>query len=412
MLDDLAGKRTGERIQILRERKGLSRPVLAGLVGMSASWLKGIERGTRLPPRLPLLVRLAEALAVGDLAVLAGTDMDLGGAVSVPVSSFAHIPHDAVPAIREAIRDPLLTVPAGPADVAALAARTADAWLLWHQSAQHRTDVGRILPRLVTDARVAARATEGHERRAANAVLADVYALVQHEVVWASEAELTWTAADRAMTAAQEADTPAALAGAAWTLGMVQRSAGDTDGALTLARDAAGLLEPSLEGAGEELRALYGALQLHAATTAARAGREGDAWRHWDQARATAARLGGYHHPWTMFGGSNVKLHAVSIAAELSRSAEARGHAEDIDPEEIPSRERRGRLGVEIARTYHQRRDYPAMLHWLETAYQTSADSVRYSPTARQMTADAVDHGGPLIGRRARSLAGSVGLPL
>ncbi len=59
--DDLAGKRTGERIQILRERKGLSRPVLAGLVGMSASWLKGIERGTRLPPRLPLLVKLAEA---------------------------------------------------------------------------------------------------------------------------------------------------------------------------------------------------------------------------------------------------------------------------------------------------------------------------------------------------------------
>ena len=124
MLDDLAGKRTGERIQILRERRGLSRPVLAGLVGMSASWLKGIERGTRLPPRLPLLVKLAEALAVGDVAVLAGTDMDLGGAASVPVSSFARIPHDAVPAIREAIRDPLLTVPAGLIDVAALAART------------------------------------------------------------------------------------------------------------------------------------------------------------------------------------------------------------------------------------------------------------------------------------------------
>ena len=68
MLDDLAGKRTGERIQILRERRGLSRSVLAGLVGlvgMSASWLKAIERGTRLPPRLPLLVKLAEALAVG-----------------------------------------------------------------------------------------------------------------------------------------------------------------------------------------------------------------------------------------------------------------------------------------------------------------------------------------------------------
>lgn len=85
MLDDLAGKRTGERVQILRERRGLSRPVLARLVGMSASWLKGIERGTRLPPRLPLLVKLAEALAVGDVAVLAGTDMDLCGAASLQV---------------------------------------------------------------------------------------------------------------------------------------------------------------------------------------------------------------------------------------------------------------------------------------------------------------------------------------
>src|SRR5579859_4247357 len=171
MLDDLAGKRTGERIQILRERRGLSRPVLAGLVGMSASWLKGIERGTRLPPRLPLLVKLAEALAVGDVAVLAGIDMDLGGAASVPVASFARIPHDAVPAIREAVRDPLLVIPDGPADVAALASRAGDAWRIWHQSEQHRTDTGRILPRLITDARFAARAAEGPARRAANAVL-------------------------------------------------------------------------------------------------------------------------------------------------------------------------------------------------------------------------------------------------
>lgn len=155
MLDDLAGKRTDERIQILRERKGLTRTILAGLAGMSASWLKGIEQGRRLPPRLPVLVKLAEALAVGDVAVLAGTDMDLGGATTVPVASFARIPHDAVPAIREAVRDPMLTVPAGPVDVTALAARVADAWKIWHTSPQHRTDVGRVLPRLITDARSA-----------------------------------------------------------------------------------------------------------------------------------------------------------------------------------------------------------------------------------------------------------------
>jgi hypothetical protein len=199
--------------------------------------------------------------------------------------------------------------------------------------------VGRILPRLITDARTAARSADGPDRRRANAVLADVYALTQHEVVWASEAELVWTVADRAMSAAQEADTPVALAGAAWTLGMVQRSAGDTDGALSLARDAAELVEPMMDGGSDELRALAGALELHAATTCAKAGREGDAWRYWDRANVIAQRLPDrYHHPWTMFGSSNVDLHAVSISADLAKSQEARSHAEQIDPEESRAR--------------------------------------------------------------------------
>jgi hypothetical protein len=96
----------------------------------------------------------------------------------------------------------------------------------------------------------------------------------------------------------------------------------------------------------------------------------------------------------------------------LSKSAAARSQAELIDPSQIPSRERRGRLGVEIARSYHQRRDYVATIHWLEFAYQTAADSVHYSPMARQITADALEHGGALISERARRLAESVGLPL
>ncbi|TDD68147.1 transposase [Actinomadura darangshiensis] len=178
-MDDLAGKRTGERIQVLREHRGLTRPTLAGLVGRSASWLKGIENGRRLPPRLPILVRLAEPLGVGDVAQLAGTDMDIGDAGSSPLASFSRIPHAAIPAVREAVRAPLLTVPETGVAVPSLAARVAQAWCLWHGSATHRTDVGRILPALVRDARIAARAAEGEDRRTANAILSDVYALAQ-----------------------------------------------------------------------------------------------------------------------------------------------------------------------------------------------------------------------------------------
>ena len=39
--------------------------------------------------------------------------------------------------------------------------------MTWHESTEDRTDVGRVLPRLVTDARVAAGTAQGQDRRAA-----------------------------------------------------------------------------------------------------------------------------------------------------------------------------------------------------------------------------------------------------
>ena len=46
--DELAGLPIGARIQAVRERQGKTRPVVAGLVGRSAQWLKDVERGRRL----------------------------------------------------------------------------------------------------------------------------------------------------------------------------------------------------------------------------------------------------------------------------------------------------------------------------------------------------------------------------
>ncbi|MCA2230408.1 helix-turn-helix domain-containing protein [Nonomuraea aurantiaca] len=72
----------GQRIQYLRERRGMTREVLAGLVGKSESWLKAVERGRRQQnPRLPILLQLAEALRVRDLSELTGDQ-------SMPVRMF------------------------------------------------------------------------------------------------------------------------------------------------------------------------------------------------------------------------------------------------------------------------------------------------------------------------------------
>ncbi len=54
----------GERIRLYRVRRGLSRERLSALAGVSVSWLKQVERGTRQADSLRLLIAVAEALRV------------------------------------------------------------------------------------------------------------------------------------------------------------------------------------------------------------------------------------------------------------------------------------------------------------------------------------------------------------
>lgn len=54
---------SGRRMQVLRTRRGISRTVLAGLLGMSPSWVKQIENGSQpyeprsTPSHSPLIAK-------------------------------------------------------------------------------------------------------------------------------------------------------------------------------------------------------------------------------------------------------------------------------------------------------------------------------------------------------------------
>ena len=215
----------------------MSRPVLAGLVGRSPEWVKHVETGRLHVPRLPMLIRLAEVLGIADLA-------DLTGDQSTRIPRFAYGEHPTVPAIRDAVqRYSLMTQGAGPPPLATLRERVAAAWRDWHQSPNRRSDVGAVLPRLLVDSQDAVAALDGQARREANAVLAEAYHLAQHVLVNAAPPELLWLVVERGMTAAQAADQPLALAGAAWTVGNMLRIGGRMDEALNLVHEAADLLE-------------------------------------------------------------------------------------------------------------------------------------------------------------------------
>jgi transcriptional regulator with XRE-family HTH domain len=395
----------GQRLRAHRERAGKTRAVLGGLVGRSEEWVKAVESGRLQMPRLPLLVRLVEVLGISDLAELTGDQ-------SMQVNRVAYAEHPASTGIRDVVYRYQLLRPAGePEPIDILRSRLVDAWAAWHGSRTRRTDVGAIIPQLLADCQHAALAFEGPDRRAAHALLANAYTLAQHVLVNATEPELLWLLVERGMAAAQIADDPMSLAGAAWTVGMMLRVGGRADEALSLATDAAGILEPYLPDAPDDWRGMWGALQLHAALTSARAGRDGEAWAFWDRsAEAVRALPPAYAHGWTKFGGPVNDLTAVSLTVDLWKSREALRRAEQLDPAAIPSRERRGRLFVEMARGHHVADERIAAANLLLAACDEGVDAVRYSPAARAILDDLRERPPRSIREEVRTLSIRVGL--
>jgi transcriptional regulator with XRE-family HTH domain len=389
----------GKRLRLHREYAGKTRAVLGGLVGRSEEWAKALESDRLLMPRLPMLLRLAEVLRVTDLA-------DLTGNQSLPVSAVTKAAHPSTPAVTDAMLRPSRYRDVDPSalDVPRRVART---WELWHRSPTERTAVGAVLPELIGDARTAVRLLEGAARRRASADLAQVYHLTQIFLAFQPATEMVWLAADRAMSAAEDADDPAAVAGAAWYSAHIYRFANQLDAAATVTSEASEML--NLEAGGHQL-ALWGQLRLAGALTHAKAGRAGQAWRQWDQAAEAARALGpGYTHPWLTFGRALVDILGVEIAVNLCSPGEAVRRAEAVDLAAMPSPTRRASLFLDTAQAHVQRRDHEAVLATLQRALRESVDTTRHRPNARQAVLELREQRGA-VRKGARELALAIGL--
>ncbi|WP_275675033.1 helix-turn-helix domain-containing protein [Streptomyces sp. MUM 178J] len=402
--DDLS---TGERIRLLRESRGMSRAVLAGMCGRGPDWLKKIESGERELRANHLVLRLAAALQLSDASALTGSTQ-VGQTVPI-----GRLQHPATPAIWDAVMNTRLSLTASATqpDVAGLQGRVDQTWRLWHTSSRNRTEVLKLLPPLIRDTENATRALDGDQRRAALVAVSDVYRLTGQATAYIAPAELAWVVADRAMTAARDADQPDAIAAAAWNMGNILRETAYPDEALRVVTEAAELIRSHLDDAPDDWRGIYGALQLHAAVTAARDGRSGDAWRYWGAGDQVAKSLpASYVHPSTVFGRANVDFHEISVAVDLKTSRQALSAANDVDPDEMPSVERRARLWVEVARGHLQRGDHTAALHVMQLAHRIGAETVEYTPSARTAVAELWRDVPRALRPEAARLAGRIGL--
>ncbi|WP_422755785.1 helix-turn-helix domain-containing protein [Micromonospora sp. WMMD708] len=401
-MDSLPELTFGQRLKVYRERSGKTRAVLGGLVGRSAEWVKAVETDRILPPRIHMLDRIARALKI-DVSVLAGELGNRSAVVNGPE-------HPALASVRDAVNRFAILRDAPAESLPSLRERLAAAWRARHQASDHRTVLGALLPGLLRDVQHAALAYEGAERRQAQALLAETLGLVQMFLAYQPAAELIWRVADRAMVAAQESGEPEALAHAGWFLGQVHRDTGDWDTAMAVTLDVLSALESRAAEGEAGLLALWGALNFEAAYTAARAGEEGRAWRYWDRADRVAQRLPqGFYQPQTSFSRVTMGAHAVTVAVELQKSGEAVRQARRHEAAAIPSRPRRARHLIEVARAYYGKADKETTVAMLRQAYESAPETIRFNGYARQITLDLLD--GPRSTRdEARDLAVKVGL--
>lgn len=397
----------GQRLQILRTRRGMTREQLGGLVGKSGSWVKGVETGRLGTPKLDMILRIAEVLRVRDLA-------DLTGSQSMHTHLFTGPGHPRLPAVKAAVDAfPVTTQRAAPL-AAHLQARLARAWSARHSAPNHREVIGALLPDLIGDAQLAVRQAEtGADRRAAQAVLAEVYSLTQFFVAYQPDAALLWRVAERGLVAAQESEDAHAIGVAAWLAGQAHRDAGPGhfEAADAVNLETLAYLEPLLSNASHEVLAITGALTFEAGYTAARRGQTGTAWRYWDQAREMAARLPeDYYHPVTSFSRAIMGAHAVTVAVELHQGGESVRQAAAADAATIPSRPRRARHRIEEARGYHLDGQPDAALATLNQAHEAAPETIKYNGYAKRIVLEEAESKNPARRRRASELAVRLGL--
>lgn len=390
----------GQRIRYWRIKRRRKQAVVAGLCGISVDYLSRIERGLKVPT-VGVLVALARELDV-PVAKLLDADAPTGAAPDTTTApGVAHALTHCAPSGSGQAHSP-----------AALRERVESAWRIWQTSPTRFTEASAVLPALITDIEDAQRAhrasSDAAARREVNRCAADLYGLLRSYCRRTGRGDLGLLVADRAMRAAEDADDPIRIAAAQWNLGHMLLGNGEPEGAEEVARHG---VEQLAAVASAEALAMAGALELVTVVAQTRRRRWWDARERLAHNAAPKADQVGEGNPmWTVFGPTNVELHAVSIDMEAGESADALRTADTVDTSRLPSLERQFTFLLEVARCYDLRREDAAVLVHLLDLEQLAPEDLARSPLARQMVTDLQRRIRPTYRRQITLLAERLGI--
>jgi transcriptional regulator with XRE-family HTH domain len=373
----------GQRIARARRRRGLSQAVLAGLVGRSESWLSQVERGKRGIDSHAVLTRLAEVLRI---------DIEQITTPGVGAEDGQHA-YPAAALIEEAMmRYGTLDAYAGPepdteGEMEHLRAATRSAYRRYQATRYEAT--GRLLPGLICGIETASR-TGNASWPSVCRVRALVYDTAAALLNRVGEPSLAWTAADRAMSAAEYSGEPLLAAVAAWRLSYILTSRKHPREALDLAMAAADTFERAMGSPSPEQLSVYGALHL-AAVTAAAAGYDRTITAVLlEKASSIAERTGETNYLGTAFGPVNVAIHALAAYLQLGDARTAAETGETLDITAIPDSlvGRRTQVSLDLARAYAMRRQDAAAVNLLLAAERLSPELVRYDRRTHEVLSE------------------------
>ena len=375
---------SGQRIRLYRQRLGMTQEALAGLAGVSVSWLSQVERGERAPDSLRCLITVANVLGVDP--------MDL---IEVPRKR-ERTESGAVNGVRDVVRvlrrDPW-RLTGGEPDLGRMATRLDDAESLRRQC--RYAELGPLLAAIIVDAETAARADENTEREVAAVTwLSHAYQTAVYTLVRAGEGYATaWIAAERCAAAARRTGDPVAqalgsrcrayvLSHAGWVTEAMDTITAAIDGLAPAAED---VLDPP---AGDpwwspDPSALFGALLLDGAKAASRGNDRPTASRMLRQAESVTARV---RRDGILFGRANVAAYGVSTAIELGDATDAVRLGSNVDASSLlPFKDRPAMLHIDIARGYATKGGDEGALHRILEAERLAPQMTRNDAIVREM---------------------------
>lgn len=374
----------GQRIARARRRRGLSQAALAGLVGRSESWLSQVERGLRPVDSHSVLTSLAEILRV-EVAELTGEEAtdQLGSRYAAAREiERAMMAYDGLESVISA------DAAGRPPDVARFRLGVERANRAYQAACYD--EAGRMLPALIRGVETAVRTYPRRDAIAVRVLRSQVYQTTAMVLSRVGETGLAWTAADRAMTAAEHADSGLLAAVSAFRLAHVFIRRKRATEARDLVSGAASALQRSGSRSDPERLSVLGGLHLADALASAADFDRAATDRSLIEARQIADRLNEDRNDhWTAFGPTNVRIHEVSSAVAFGDAETAVGAGETLDLQHLPVglAGRRSQVSLDLARAYAQQRHDAAAVNMLLDAERIAPQLVRYDIATHDLLA-------------------------